>query len=267
MPAGAGPWGNGGFGGGSSAALTAFDCEAGDAQLRVAGLGFALGSARAGRRWRAAPGDYVEVVQTADWAAEVLRAVVYVRPPPGPAGGVAWAVEVRVDGVLVDRFTFSPGDPARTRVTVGARGAAFGPTPHAVSFRLTLYSAPLTPVSVPPPHPSPRVVLTVAGATNPAHPLPVVLSFAAPHGLAEGDSVLVAGVLGCTAANGYRRVTPVPGDPLRLSLDGSLGDGDYTGGPGTCASPPHPPVTTSTGLTSEVELPLVRVVSVAEDSS
>src|SRR6185369_9033685 len=83
---------------------------------------FVLGSDLPGRRWRAAVGDYVEVAQTADWVANVVRVEVHVRPPSGPAGGVSWQFDLLVDGVAWDTFTFAPGDPERTRAKVGVRG-------------------------------------------------------------------------------------------------------------------------------------------------
>lgn len=233
MPFGAGPWGNGGLGGGSSAELTIFDNESGASQQRVSPANyvesaqllpafsasdfqFVLGDDVPGRKWRAAVGDYVEVAQTADWAANILRGAVQVRPPPGPPAGVVWTFTFTVDGVTWDAFSFSPGDPERTRDTIGVRGAAIGPTPHTVAFRLTLSASPTTPTAMPAPHPNPQVVLSVANATNPAIPLPIVVTTTAPHGLADGDTVLNAGIAGNLVANGYFHVEVV--DDLNFAL-------------------------------------------------
>jgi hypothetical protein len=64
----------------------------------------------------------------------------------------------------------------------------------------------------------------VTDATNAS---PIVVT-SAGHGLATGDRVTVAGVLGNTAANGTFAVTRVSDDTF--SLDGSSGDGAYDSG-------------------------------------
>jgi hypothetical protein len=67
-------------------------------------------------------------------------------------------------------------------------------------------------------------VVTVTGATNAS---PIVIT-AAKHGLRTGDTVLVAGVGGNTAANGTFTITRLTVDTF--SLDGSTGSGAYTSG-------------------------------------
>lgn len=64
----------------------------------------------------------------------------------------------------------------------------------------------------------------ITGATNAS---PIVIT-AAGHGLATGNRVVVKGVLGNTAANGFFTVTVV--DANTFSLDGSAGGGAYTSG-------------------------------------
>ena len=85
---------------------------------------------------------------------------------------------------------------------------------------------------------------SVAGATN-ASPIAVTGS---AHGLATGDRVAVAGVLGNTAANGTFTVTVT--SPTAFTLDGSAGNGAYGGGgwvvrcPAGAASCTAPPTRT-----------------------
>jgi hypothetical protein len=80
--------------------------------------------------------------------------------------------------------------------------------------------------------------LTVSGASNAA---PIEVSTPIPHLLATGDAVLVKGVLGNAAANGWWTVT-VTG-PATFTLDGSSGGGTYGGGGSVfpAAGQPEPP--------------------------
>src|SRR5262249_59830861 len=48
------------------------------------------------------------------------------------------------------------------------------------------------------------------------------------HGLRSGQQITIAGVTGNTAANGVFNVTVI--DPNNFSLNGSTGNGNYTGG-------------------------------------
>jgi hypothetical protein len=64
----------------------------------------------------------------------------------------------------------------------------------------------------------------ITGATNAA---PIVLTIAS-HGYVTGDQVLVAGVLGNTAANGDWTITVLTANTF--SLNGSIGNGAYTSG-------------------------------------
>jgi hypothetical protein len=64
----------------------------------------------------------------------------------------------------------------------------------------------------------------ITGATNAA---PIVLTIAS-HGYVTGDQVLVAGVLGNTAANGDWTITVLTANTF--SLNGSTGNGAYTSG-------------------------------------
>jgi hypothetical protein len=67
-------------------------------------------------------------------------------------------------------------------------------------------------------------VVVITGATNAS---PIVIT-ATNHGFQTGDTVLVAGVLGNTAANGTFTITRVTVNTF--SLDGSTGSGAYTSG-------------------------------------
>lgn len=68
-------------------------------------------------------------------------------------------------------------------------------------------------------------VLNVTGATNAS---PIVISTANAHGIADGQTVVVASVGGNTAANGTWQVLRVNAN--QVSLTGSTGSGAYTSG-------------------------------------
>lgn len=65
---------------------------------------------------------------------------------------------------------------------------------------------------------------SITGATNAS---PIVITSAA-HGLTSGDQVAIVNVGGNGAAKGTFTVTVIDAD--RFSLNGSAGDGSYTGG-------------------------------------
>lgn len=65
----------------------------------------------------------------------------------------------------------------------------------------------------------------ISGATNAA---PIVVHTGVSHGLSSGNVVSIEGVLGNTAANGVWTITVV--DATHFSLNGSSGNGAYTGG-------------------------------------
>jgi hypothetical protein len=76
--------------------------------------------------------------------------------------------------------------------------------------------------------------LTLTSVTNAT---PIVVTTAAPHGLATGAEVFVTGVSGNTAANGDFTITVPPGagpnpspSPNTFTLNGSAGNGAWTGG-------------------------------------
>jgi PKD domain/Ubiquitin-activating enzyme E1 FCCH domain/RTX calcium-binding nonapeptide repeat (4 copies) len=76
-----------------------------------------------------------------------------------------------------------------------------------------------------------------AAITNASNASPIVVTTAANHGYSTGDTVNVSGVSGNTAANGssptgFWTITVI--DPTHFSLNGSTGNGAYTGG-GTAA--------------------------------
>ena len=66
------------------------------------------------------------------------------------------------------------------------------------------------------------VPLTAASNTS-----PIVIT-SPGHGLFTGNFVVIDGVLGNTAANGFYRITRLTSDTFQL--DGSTGNGNYTGG-------------------------------------
>ncbi len=67
--------------------------------------------------------------------------------------------------------------------------------------------------------------LSVSGASNTA---PIEVATPIPHDLQTGDAVVIKGVLGNTAANGWWTITVRT--PMTFALDGSLGNGPYGGG-------------------------------------
>jgi hypothetical protein len=80
--------------------------------------------------------------------------------------------------------------------------------------------------------------LSVSGASNTT---PIELTTSIPHGLETGDAVLVEGVEGNVAANGFWTITTI--GERTFALDGSAGVDPYTGG-GTAfptAGQPPPP--------------------------
>ncbi len=67
--------------------------------------------------------------------------------------------------------------------------------------------------------------VTITAATNAS---PIQLSFSRPTGLRTGDKIDVSGCLGNTAANGSNQTITVI-DDLNVTIDGSAGNGAYTG--------------------------------------
>ena len=80
--------------------------------------------------------------------------------------------------------------------------------------------------------------VTISGATNAA---PIEVRTPIGHRLATGESVLVKGVLGNVAANGWWTVTVT--SETTFTLDGSLGSGEFGGGGAVfpAAGQPSPP--------------------------
>jgi hypothetical protein len=63
-----------------------------------------------------------------------------------------------------------------------------------------------------------------------ANSTPVEIYFTAPHGLTTGATILNAGYLGCTAANGHHTVTVV--NTYQVALNGTVGNGAWISGSG-----------------------------------
>lgn len=70
---------------------------------------------------------------------------------------------------------------------------------------------------------------------------PIVLRTSIPHGLSDGDAVVVRGVGGNEAANGYWRIQVV--SPTAIALEGSAGSGAWAGSGAIypAAGQPRPP--------------------------
>jgi hypothetical protein len=79
--------------------------------------------------------------------------------------------------------------------------------------------------------------MTVSGASN---TVPIEMSTPIPHALATGDAVLIKGVLGNPAANGWWIVTAT--DERTFTLDGSAGSGNYSGGGSIFPAAGQPPL-------------------------
>ena len=79
---------------------------------------------------------------------------------------------------------------------------------------------------------------SVRAATNTS---PIEIATPIPHGLASGDTVVIKGVAGNTAANGWWAITVRT--PATFALEGSDGNGDYAGGGSVfpAAGQPQPP--------------------------
>lgn len=67
--------------------------------------------------------------------------------------------------------------------------------------------------------------LGISGATNAS---PIVITTASAHGYANGEEVLIWGVAGNTAANGFWKIANVASSTFELV--GSTGNGSYSGG-------------------------------------
>lgn len=72
---------------------------------------------------------------------------------------------------------------------------------------------------------SSSLAATITGATNAT---PIVITTSSAHGFADGDTVVVSGVGGNTAANGTWAITKLTS--TTFSLDTSVGSGAYTSG-------------------------------------
>lgn len=70
-----------------------------------------------------------------------------------------------------------------------------------------------------------QTLSNIIAATNAT---PIVITTGGNHNLVSGDTVVITGVLGNTAANGTWVVTRL--DPVTFSLNGSVGNGVYTSG-------------------------------------
>jgi hypothetical protein len=77
---------------------------------------------------------------------------------------------------------------------------------------------------------------SVGGATNTA---PIEIATLIPHGLAGGDTVVIKGIAGNTAANGWWTITVRT--PTTFALEGSDGNGDYAGGGSVFPAAGQPP--------------------------
>lgn len=79
--------------------------------------------------------------------------------------------------------------------------------------------------------------MTVSGASS---TVPIEMSTPIPHGLSTGDAVLIKGVLGNLAANGWWTVTAT--GERTFTLDGSSGSGSYSGGGSIFPAVGQPPL-------------------------
>ena len=77
---------------------------------------------------------------------------------------------------------------------------------------------------------------SIRAATNAS---PIEIATGIPHGLSDGDAVLIKGVSGNTASNGWWTI--VVRSPTTFALDGSNGDGTYDGGGSVFPAAGQPP--------------------------
>jgi len=102
-----------------------------------------------------------------------------------------------------------------------------------------------------------KSTLTVSGATN-ASPIQITTQ---THGLTTGDTVVISGVTGNTAANGRFAITVT--SPTAFTLDGSTGSGGYVSG-GIILATDSPKVmleiTQKTELTAGTDLPSIPLL-------
>ncbi|HEX9305301.1 MAG TPA: hypothetical protein VGA31_12690 [Thermoanaerobaculia bacterium] len=77
---------------------------------------------------------------------------------------------------------------------------------------------------------------SVLAATNTS---PIEVAIPIPHGLGNGDTVVIKGVAGDTAANGWWKITVRT--PTTFALEGSDGNGDYAGGGSVFPAAGQPP--------------------------
>jgi Tc toxin complex TcA C-terminal TcB-binding domain/Neuraminidase-like domain/Putative peptidoglycan binding domain/Salmonella virulence plasmid 28.1kDa A protein len=73
------------------------------------------------------------------------------------------------------------------------------------------------------------VALSQSVITGASNTTPIFITTAVPHGYQSGTQVLISGILGNTAANGTFSIK-VGSDPTSFTLNGSVGNGDWTGG-------------------------------------
>lgn len=259
------------------AELTACYAAPGDAQPRAVAFTLASPSGGAPQTWRftdvtrmtlatttpAPPAPFADVATVsiftqASGDPETLTATLVVSTGATAAGAVTTVLDYTAatgDGPLATTST----TPAPNQLTWTPAGAAAQTLPFAAQAFTTTSAAlrtiaPLTlaftTAAADPAQGRGALPLALADASNAA---PIVVTTLAPHGLATGASVSIAGVAGNTAANGVWAITVI--NPLQFSLAGSVGNGDYAAG-----GMVYPPIVreaalseVSNGVTGEID--------------
>ncbi len=164
----------------------------------------------------------------------------------GPDGGLP---DIPSMGVKLTGFNKMVGGYVPNRVFTGASFVGAGaPTSWEVAPGSQASNATVKPLAVALGCTTPigGSAITPENCVAATNETPIKIRTAAPHGLATGDRVTIAGVQGNTAANGTFTVTvpastTQPESPVTtvFTLDGTTGNGAYTGGGYVVQCPPN----------------------------
>jgi len=163
----------------------------------------------------------------------------------GPDGGLADIPNV---GVKLAAFNKMVGSYVPNRIIAG--GTAIPATWEVAAPGSLASNATVKPLAAPLGCTTPTggTAITPENCVAATNETPIKIRTAGNHGLATGDRVTIAGVAGNTAANGSFTVTvpattTAPESPAAtvFTLDGSVGNGSYTGGGYAVQCPPNTP--------------------------
>ena len=174
----------------------------------------------------------------------------------GPDGGVP---DIPSIGVKLAAFNKMVGLYVPNRVFTGATVAGVASweiAPGSLTSNVTV--KPLA-IALGCATPSGGTAITPENCIAATNETPIKIRASAAHGLATGDRVTIAGVAGNTAANGNWVVTvpastTPPESPATtvFTLDGSAGNGAYTGGGYAVQCPPGTPACSAPGSRTDI---------------